>query len=357
MAPLIEKCNTDGRSHIITKLLRQQFNLKGTGPGTYTVSWHNDWTIGSNSYSLDEVVFANPNLPAFAGSAISGLIHHAVSTYLAEHLPAQPDVLKMHLEFVRASECTDGTVTITQIKLGRLTSHLQVQYAQKGQLRVLALVVATDLTKPVGPSVPTTERWFLQQPRPPNPKPDFAAARRPDPNWLPAIMDGETLPLTRHQLVLNPAGGFPHDGLSDAWNRLLPEGDDRIDAMYLAVLADIFPSLSDTGLRNGGALRRARQLPAARGRGRGTPGRARRAAAPHPGVPAAGRGLQHDGAAVGVYSGRDEAGARGRMDLDVSICDEDMELVVTAQQLVLVVEAQRKFRGGGGGGGESKTRL
>lgn len=100
--------------------------------------------------------FTNRFPSAFAGSAISGLIHHAVSTYLAEHLRAQPDVLKMHLEFTRASEWTDGSVTITQIKLGRLTSHLQVQYAQKGKLRVLALVVPTDLTKPVGPSIPTT---------------------------------------------------------------------------------------------------------------------------------------------------------------------------------------------------------
>ncbi|KAK7973334.1 hypothetical protein PG988_007468 [Apiospora saccharicola] len=374
MAPLVEKCNTDGRSHIITKLLRQQFNLKGTGPGTYTVSWHNDWTIGSNSYSLDEVVFANPNLPAFAGSAISGLIHHAVSTYLAEHLPAQPDVLKMHLEFVRASECTDGTVTITQIKLGRLTSHLQVQYAQKGQLRVLALVVATDLTKPVGPSVPTTERWFLQQPRPPNPKPDFAAveARRPDPNWLPAIMDGETLPLTRHQLVLNPAGGFPHDGLSDAWNRLLPEGDDRIDAMYLAVMADIFPSLSDTGLRNGGlydARANFRRLEAGAVDRPGEPAvlrhhtlaSLRRAAVFNMTVTLDvefKRRIDPDKGLRWVFTRVATKRARGgRMDLDVSICDEDMELVVTAQQLVLVVEAKRKFRGGGGGGGENKTRL
>ncbi|KAK8103102.1 hypothetical protein PG984_016248 [Apiospora sp. TS-2023a] len=337
----------------MAKLLRQQFNLKGTGPGTYTVSWHNDWTVGST----------------FAGSAISGLIHHAVSTYIAEHLPAQPDVLKMHLEFVRASECTDGTVTITQIKLGRLTSHLQVQYAQKGRLRVLALVVATDLTKPVGPSVPTTEGWFLE-PHPPNPKPDFAAveAHQPDPNWLPAIMDGETLPLTRHQLVLNPAGGFPHDGISDAWNRLLPEGDDRIDAMYLAVMADIFPSLSDTGLRNGGlydARANFRQL--------------EEWAADHPGQPAVlrhhtlaavrradvfnmtvtldiefKRRIDFDKGLRWVFTRVATKRAQGgRMDLDVSICDEDMELVVTAQQLVLVVEAQRKFRGGG----EVKTRL
>lgn len=42
----------------------------------------------------------------------------------------------------------------------------------------------------------------------------------------------------------------------------------------------------------------------------------------------------------------------GRMDSDVSICDEDMGLLVTVQQLVLVVEVQRKLRGG-----EAETTL
>ncbi|KAK7946183.1 uncharacterized protein PG986_010504 [Apiospora aurea] len=124
-----------------------------------------------------EKALARPDQHLPAPSS-QGLIHHAVSTYLTRVLPAHPDVLKRHLEFTRASECADGILTITQIKLGRLTSHLK--------------------------------------------------------------------------LVLNPVGGFPHEDISDAWNRLLPPGDDRMDAMYLAVMADIFPSLSDTGLRSGG---------------------------------------------------------------------------------------------------------
>lgn len=181
-------------------------------------------------------------------------------------------------------------------------------------------------------------------------------------------MDGETLPLTLHQLVLNPAGGFPHDGISDTWNRLLPEGDDRMDAMYLAIMADIFPSLSDTGLRNGGLYD-----------ARANFGRLEAWAADRSDEPAV---LRHH-MLVAVRRAEvfnmtvtldvefkrrvdPEEGLRwvftrvatkralgGRMDLNVSICDENMELLVTAQQLVLVVEAQRKFRGGG----EAKTNL
>ncbi|KAK6857094.1 hypothetical protein PG995_007281 [Apiospora arundinis] len=329
----------------MAKLLRQQYNLKETDPGTYTVSWHRDWTIGST----------------FAGCSLSGLVHHATTTYLAANLPSQPDVLKMHLEFVRSCECADGTVTITQLKLGRLTSHLQVQYVQLGKLRVHALVIVTDLAKPVGPSIPTTDGWFLHS-YPPNPTPDFDAvdARRPDPNWLPAIMDGESLPLSRFHLVLNPVGGFPYEGISDAWNRLLLPGDDRMDAMYLAVMADIFPSLSDTGLHNGG-------LYDARANFR----KIEKWAAEHPGEPAVlgdhslarlreaevfnmtvtldvefKRRVDPEKGLRWVFTRIATKRAQGgRMDLDISICDENMELLVTAQQLVLVVEAQRKFRG------------
>lgn len=36
----------------------------------------------------------------------------------------------------------------------------------------------------------------------------------------------------------------------------------------------------------------------------------------------------------------------GRMDIDVTICDEDLGLVCTSRQVILVLEAQRKFTAG-----------
>jgi hypothetical protein len=36
----------------------------------------------------------------------------------------------------------------------------------------------------------------------------------------------------------------------------------------------------------------------------------------------------------------------GRMDVDATICNEDMELICTARQIILVLEAGRKFRVG-----------
>lgn len=36
----------------------------------------------------------------------------------------------------------------------------------------------------------------------------------------------------------------------------------------------------------------------------------------------------------------------GRMDIDVTICDENLGLVCTSRQVILVLEAQRKFTAG-----------
>lgn len=57
--------------------------------------------------------------------------------------------------------------------------------------------------------------------------------------------------MTGRLLVLDPRDGFPDYGVCDAWNGFM--GDERIDATYLPVMAEIMPSLSDTLLRSGGS--------------------------------------------------------------------------------------------------------
>lgn len=123
-------------------------------------------------------------------------------------------------------------------------------HRQKDKVKAIALATSTNFEKSLGPSVPPSASWKLSPP--PRPKPDLTAALadRPVPDWVPASYDGEILPLTRRLLVLNPRGGFPDDGVCDAWNGF--RGGERIDATYLALMADIMPSMSDTLLRNGG---------------------------------------------------------------------------------------------------------
>lgn len=123
-------------------------------------------------------------------------------------------------------------------------------HRQDDKIKVIALATSTNFEKPIGPTVLASDSWKLSPP--PKPKPDFDAvlAHKPDPNWAPHIYDGEILPMTGRLLILNGRGGFPDNGVCDAWNGF--RGDERIDATYLAVMTEIMPSMTYTLTRNGG---------------------------------------------------------------------------------------------------------
>ena len=123
-------------------------------------------------------------------------------------------------------------------------------HRQDDKVKVIALATSTNFDNALGPTVSASESWKFSPPARPKPNFDAVLAHKPDPNWVPAIFDGEILPMTGRLLVLNPRGEFPEHGVCDAWNGFL--GDERIDATYLSVMAEIMPSMSDTLLRNGG---------------------------------------------------------------------------------------------------------
>ncbi|KAI0165393.1 thioesterase family protein [Hypoxylon sp. FL1284] len=291
------------------------------------------------------------------GGSITAVIHHAAATHAATD-PAlasrdQPDILSMHVEFLRACERCPSTVVVSALKVGAITSTLQLQLSQNGRLRVVALATTNNFDKPLGPSAPTS--WALQPPPPP--PPDLAAveARRPDRHWLPARVAGEIIPATRHLLTLSPRRGFPVDGVYDAWYGCYDAGE-RMDPSFVAMMADIIPSMFDTLIRNGGPYdvhTFQRKLA--------------RWAEEHPGVPAEMGDSLAEAMRVTTYNNtvtldlefkkrvpedlrwiqtrvETKMLREGRMDVDITMCDSEMELVCTAHQLILVLEAERKFR-------------
>lgn len=299
-----------------------------------------------------------PFILALHGGCIAAAIHHAAATHLTTNptLAArnQPDVLSLHLQFLRPCERRSSTITITPLKIGAAASTLQLQLTQDGKARVLALAISTNFDKGLGPTASTA--WNLH-PAPP-PKPDFnrVLAHQVDENWIPGLVVGELIPLTSRKLGLHPRIGFPVDGVCDAWNSFL--GDERMDATYLALMADIIPSISDTLLRNGGlydANTFQKQM--------------EQWAKKNPGVPCVmtnsitegmqaanfnitltmdiefKRRLPKEGQSWLFTRAATKMLQGGRMDLNVTMCNEDMELLAIAHQLVLVLDAQRKFRG------------
>lgn len=266
----------------------------------------------------------------------------------------QPDVLKLHIEFLRSCEKLESTITVTPLKIGAAVCTLQLQLSQKGQTKVLALATSTNFDKVLGPTAPTA--WTLLPP--PDPKPDFdrILASKPDDNWIPIRVEGEVIPITGRIFALDPRRGFHTDGIVDNWNGFI---DDRMDATYIALMTDIIPSMSDTLLRNRG-LYDAHQFWQT----------AKQAAEANPGITAVFKNSLKQAMQSPTFNATvtldmefkkrlPKEGLRfifmrtatkklqdGRMDVDITICDEDMELVCDAHQLILVVETQRKFRDG-----------
>ncbi|KXX77414.1 hypothetical protein MMYC01_206053 [Madurella mycetomatis] len=342
----------------MASILKKQIDLRKVSSDTYTVSWHVDWTVGATLH----------------GGCVAAAIHQTATTHLTTdpELAAknQSDILRLHLEFLRPCGRSQSTISVSLLRTGAATSTLQLQLSQKGQIRVLAIATSIDFDKALGPTAPTA--WKLLPP--PKPNPDFNGcimARKPDRNWLPARLSGEILNFTSHMLVLNPRGGFPIDGIHDAWYGFTADqSHERMDATCLALMTDLVPSMSDTLTRNGGLYdahaffekleRWAGENPGMPAEITNTLAEALRAKTFNATVtldiefkrrvPACGLEWVFTRTVTRMLEG-------GRMDLDITICNEKMEVVCTAQQLVLVLEAERKFNSGRGGKRQSKAVL
>ena len=320
-----------------TNILKNQVDLRKSSSHVYTVSYHADWATGN----------------VLHGGSIAAAIHHAATTHLATEMAAanQPDLLTLHVEFFRSCEPRDSTITITELKVGVLTSTLQLQLSQGGKTKVLALATSINMDSPG----PTVEKTWRPYPSPP-PVPDFNAVEthKPDAHWLPVTLTDEIFPVLGRQVSLIPRGGFPIDGICDCWYSF--QNNERMDAPYLTMMTDCIPPMSDTLLRNGSFYdvhRMSRDIEAW--------------AKKHPGVPAK---LTHTlEAAMRVpilnhtvtlnieFKRRlPEEGLRwifsraesrmlqgGRMDLDVTICDQNLNLLCIARQSILALDAKRKL--------------
>lgn len=298
------------------------------------------------------------------GGAVSAVLFNAADTHLKTDPEArklnQPDVYKMHIQSLRPCQMTEITLTVKPIKLGPLLSTFQVELTQKDKLRCLALVTAGNFDNSTGPTMKTD--WKLHPE--PEPKPDFKAveANRPDPNWTAFTYTGDVIPITGRFLILGPRVGFTTEGVADAWYKIA-DGKENFHATFIALMSDIMTSMSDTLLHNHGLYDGHNNLR-----------RATRFAADNPGlIPSRlentlawamnsevfnytvtldvefRRKVTEEEALrwVFVRTTTDKC-VDGRMYVENMVYDEGMELVCATRQLILVLEAKRKFEGGGG---------
>ncbi|KAK4183164.1 thioesterase-like superfamily-domain-containing protein [Podospora australis] len=338
-------------------ILKQQINLQKSPDDpsgcTYTTSWHEDWTMGS----------------VLHGGCVAAAIHQAAETHLVTDpkLKArnQPDVMKLHLEFLYQCVRSPGVIKISTLRAGATACTLQLHLFQHDELKVVGLATSTKFDIPLGPSAPTA--WTLLPP--PKPIPDFN--NWPDDHWLPARIVGPILPFTSRFVYLNPRGGFTVPGICDGWYGFM--NGERMDATYLALMTDVIPSMSDTLTRNNGlydahaAFRKMEDWAETKD--------PRTVAVITNSVKEAMKAETHNATVTldieykrrlppqGLEWVFTRTAVRmmeaGRMDVEMTMCDETMGLVAVAQQMILVLPAQRKFAprpASGGSKNDQKTK-
>ncbi|KJZ72153.1 hypothetical protein HIM_08418 [Hirsutella minnesotensis 3608] len=323
----------------MTSILKDQINLKPLSSTTYSASWHLDWALGKT----------------LIGGCVAAQIHHAAATHLSRD-PAlvarnQPDILNLHIEFLYPCEHYESIISVKSVRIGAATSVLELRLDQKGKTRVIAFATSTNFDKVIGPSAETA--WSLEHPPPPRPDFDRILASQPDEHWLAGRLAGEVIPLTSRLIGMSPRRGYTVAGICDAWNGFV--GAERMDGTYLAMMADMIPSMSDTLQRSG--LYDAHAFL----------DKKKRWDQQHPGshtilsntVAEAMQSSTFNVTAVMDLRFKQrlpEDGQRwiftrtsakmlkdGRMNVDITLCNENMELLCEAHQLILVLEAQRKF--------------
>lgn len=293
---------------------------------------------------------------ALHGGHVAAVVQLASQTHFTTTLAAQnqPDVLTLHFDFLLACVPQAITITVIDLKVGKGTSTIQLQLTQKNKLKVIAIATFTNFSQSVGPTAKTD--WTFHPP--PGPVPNFEKilAHEPDDNWVPATLAGEILPFTRRQIALYHREGFPTTGICDLWNTFPGE---PMDATCLTMMTDCIPSMSDTLLHNNGPYDAHTFFKAIEAW-----------AEKNPGVPAPLTNSLKDTARATIFNmtltldiefkkrlpkkGQEWTFTRivtkimqdGRMDLDVTLCDHNMDILCLSRQTVMVVEAERKFGAG-----------
>ncbi|WZH44143.1 thioesterase-like superfamily-domain-containing protein [Fusarium acuminatum] len=316
----------------------QEIIPQQTGISSYTVLPPESWAMG----------------PALHGGCVAAVIHSIALNYLTTALAKynQPDVLTLHVEYLRY--CTTQTLDIDVIELKRGSSHctIQLQVSQEKQLKAIGLITSTNFAQTLGPTSDT--QWALNPPPASIPDFDKLLSNKPDPKWVPGLTKGEVFPMGQRIISLCERGGMQVDGLVDAWNGFPGE---KMQAPHISLMCDFMPSMADTLLRSGGMYD-----------GRSNLRKMEAWAEKNPGVvceletslsEAAGAKFSENTVSLDIEFKKrlPEYGLQwifsrvvtkklhgGRMDMDITICDESMDLVCLSKQVVLVLDAKKRYQ-------------
>jgi hypothetical protein len=289
------------------------------------------------------------------GGCVTAVIYSAAQAHFNSTLATfrQPDVLTLHIEFCRPCILGPSTVRIIDLKLGKGSCFIQLNLTQNDELRCIALATSTNFTVKLGPTANTDIPFSPALP----PCPDFEKieANEPDDNWIPSKTMGEILPFLKRLTFLYPINGQPTDGIIDYWCAF--DKPEQFSGAHLAMLCDLAPSPSDTLLRTEGVFDAHRIYKIKKETARKTPGQL--AILRNSLKEAANARIWNTTLTMDLQFKRrlpekdmmwtfTRVTTRmldgGRMDLDLTICDEELVPICLARQVMLVMDAGRRFK-------------
>lgn len=265
---------------------------------------------------------------------------HFLTTLRAQN---QPDCITLHTDFVQRTSPGAATVRVRDVKLGRQTSTVQLTLTQDGRDEVLAVLTHANLARESGVTLPTAWRPDALSPPPPPPA-DLArlAAHGADGAWRTFHAGGPNPEFRRASTQVDmyvPLAGRSARGVLDQWIKL--RSGERFTHTALGFLSDMFPQMIESFSGDAAALAEAgideRELPR-----HWYPTLALNLDVKRP--------LPEEGAKWIFARIQSKMIHNGRMDLEVVIMNEQMEIIALSHHVAMILNVSRNLAKRGEGG-------
>ena len=266
----------------------------------------------------------------------------------------QPHTIAVQLTFLRRSSLGPATFTVTESKLGRRTSTLHIALTQGEDLLplVLGFFTQSNINNEIGVSLPVSYELF--PPRPPLTSKE-ALCDGTDPEWvLHENHFSKFRKAGQHLLSFIPRNGQARPGLVDLW---LTMRGQRFTQESLGYVVDSFPQLVETAETSGDLEKEMERLHIDGDKFKESGYWAKFW---YPTVllnMEVKKVLPPDGAEWLLSRVTTTQICNGRMDIEVTILDEEGGLVALSNHVALIVPAERNMKRGNKGRSGEGSKL
>lgn len=265
----------------------------------------------------------------------------------------QPDIHSIHVEFLRPGAASECTIKVQTLKIGPLSSTLQLHLIQDDKVRALAVVTTTNFDKDVGPSA--SAGWTLNPPAQPKPNFQLMRAGKQDANgYLPILSDNGFAPQLATYLYSHTADVRHPKNIYEAW--MAKKTGDFFDNLAVMLLPDSVPAMHDGVMQEGAPYDLANFMKNARAAYEANEGPAvvkttmkqlMKIRYSHYHLSMSyifKKRMPATGLEWILVRSHTKGLDKGRMEVDLEMLDENMDLLCVNRQNIIVNDMARKFK-------------